>query len=227
MRPSRALLVALITLTCAIAPSAGALAASIDDDFTALQNIAEGYPPKISTKEEKSEALARYKRVKLQLDKDVKSQPGNKAVILKRAMLESFGHNMDVKGAFEEAEKDFVALLKQDPNFEPAMLPLARMWVNTNPVYAPRAEKLFRAVQCRHGAEPVEEAQRGLFFALYYQGRMTEAKALIEYLSAHWPRNEMYRRLLETTNAVLAKQGVKDAKPEGGAHSQGRLASCE
>jgi hypothetical protein len=206
---------------------ASTLAASVDEDFAALEEIADAFPPKISTKEEKAKALALYSRVKLQFDKDVKGHPGDKQILLKRARLESFGHNLDVKGAFEEAQRDFLALLKQDSNFEPAMLALARLWVNTNPQYAPQAEKLFRAVQCRHGNEPVEEAQRGLFFALYYQGRMLEAKRQIEFLTARWPDNEAYKRLREATSAVLARAGTQD-KPAGGqAPAKDMLATCQ
>jgi hypothetical protein len=98
-------------------------------------------------------------------------------------------------------------VLNTNPSHIPAILELAKLWVNSNPALAPNAEKLFRGAQCYKGNEPLEEAQKGLFFAFYYQGKMKEALMQSEYLKQTWPQNGQYRQLNEMTRAVLSRAG--------------------
>ncbi|WP_163362351.1 hypothetical protein, partial [Klebsiella aerogenes] len=79
------------------------------------------------------------------------------------------------------------------PKHVPALLVLGRLWVNSRPDLAPKAENLFRAAQCFTGEQPLEEAQRGLFFTFYYQGRMQAALQQSEYLVKTWPDDARYR----------------------------------
>jgi hypothetical protein len=85
------------------------------------------------------------------------------------------------------------------------VLELAELWVNSNPALAPKAEQLFRAAQCYSKNKPLERAQRGIFFALYYQGKMNEALAQSDYLIQTWPQSGQYQQLNKMVLGVLAR----------------------
>jgi len=132
------------------------------------------------------------------------------------------GHNLDYPGAWEGATADLTEALKINPNVLPAILALAHLWVNSRPDLAKNAEELFRAAQCNMGEKPLEEAQNGLFFALYYQGRIKEAYSQAQLLKQTWPNNPEYGTLLDTARSVLVKKGER--LPEEPIHSA--LAGC-
>jgi hypothetical protein len=116
------------------------------------------------------------------------------------------GHNFDYPGAWEAAERDLKAVLNVKPAHEGALLELGLLYVGTSPELAPKAEVLFRAAQEAHGKETLEDAQRGLFFAYYYQGKMSDAVAKAEFLTKTWPNVEMYQRLLSMAKEVAARK---------------------
>ena len=136
-------------------------------------------------------------------------------VLFMRGYLQSMGHNFDYPGAWQGATDDLKAVIRAKPDHIDAITTLGRLWVNSNPSLAPEAEKLFRDAQCRNGDKPVEDAQRGLFFAFYYQGKVREALYLSEYLQQTWPHNELYRRFNAMVRAVLLRTENYQAPPPG------------
>ncbi|MBC7952881.1 MAG: hypothetical protein H7Z12_13820 [Rhodospirillaceae bacterium] len=195
--------------------------ASIDKAIAALDRVIGSYPPDIKTDTQKREVIAKYERTKASLDAALAAQPADMDNLLRRANLQTMGHNLDLPGAFKGAEQDYAAILNENPQHERAILGLANMWVNSSPDYAPRAENLFRAAQCLHENVPLEEAQRGLFFAFYYQGRIEDAGRQAEFLAAQWPNVQMYRKLDEMAASVLERQGK--SRHAGGAS---KMVSC-
>jgi tetratricopeptide (TPR) repeat protein len=142
-------------------------------------------------------------------------------LLAERGHLQAMGHNFDHPGAWEGATKDLTAALKINPNDVPALLALAQLWVNSRPDLAKDAEALFRAAQCNTGDAPLEEAQRGLFFALYYQGKIKEAARQAQFLQQTWPENQGYASFVEIGRTALAKKGEQPDAP-----SQSVMASC-
>lgn len=206
----------LIAIAGTTQPYPAAAAENIAPIMDELHQLLDVYPPKITTPEQKTAIQAKYQHVKDVLDQAVSDKPDDIDMLYRRASLQSMGHNLDIRGAYEGAEKDYVSVLKRDPVYEPAILGLARMWVNSSPQKAPAAEGLFRGLQCLHQDIPFEEAQRGLFFAFYYQGRIEEAKRQAEFLVYQWPNVALYHNLDDTVGAVLKRAGKswnKDAKP--------------
>lgn len=88
-----------------------------------------------------------------------------------------------------------------------AILSLANLWVNSRPDLAGRAELLFRAAQCNRGDKPLEEAQRGLFFAFYYQGKFNDAWRQARYLTQTWPEVKNYAQFVEIGAKAAHKKG--------------------
>lgn len=205
----RVRLVALATLLFLVgAPVLAAEWTAIDRALAELDQVIGHYPPAITSDKQLRSVTAQYEKTKATLDKAVAARPNDPDALLRRGQLQAMGHNLDVPGAFNGAERDFATILNADPTNERAILDLANMWVNSGPEKAPRAEKLYRAVQCLHDAKPVEEAQRGLFFAFFYQGLIEEAKRQAEFLVAQWPEVKIYRDLDGIAGSALERQGT-------------------
>ena len=177
------------------------------DRVKGLEPIIGAHPPNIHSREEFESVKKRYDDLKKELDGHVVASPKDQSLLFMRGYLQSMGHNFDYPGAWQGATDDFKAVLKSNPGDIPALLELGKLWVNSNPALAPDAEKLFRGAQCYKGSEPLEEAQSGLFFALYYQGRLRDALRQSEYLMQTWPHNKGYQSLNEMTRSVLSRNG--------------------
>jgi tetratricopeptide (TPR) repeat protein len=201
----------LCLLSCLSLPFTVAFAASdYAAQIEALEPMIGGYPPNVKDDAELKTVKKAYADLKASLDKDLKARPSDLALLYQRGRLQTMGHNLDLNGAFEGAEKDLQKVIKAEPTHVPALVALGSMWVNANPVLAPKAEALFRAAQCASGAEPLEDAQRGLYFAYYYQGRTKDAFRQIGFLKQHWPDNPTYAKLFEVTLGVLKRGETGD-----------------
>jgi len=182
-------------------------AGSLEERLRALEPMIGHYPAEIKDRNGARLIKAQYEALKKDLDAALSSLPKDEHLLYQRGYLQSMGHNFDYPGAWEGATADLSAALKINPNDVPAILALAQLWVNSRPDLAKNAEELFRAAQCNMGEKPLEEAQRGLFFALYYQGRIKEAYGQAQYLRRTWPHNPAYGSLADTAGAVLQKKG--------------------
>jgi len=220
-RRRAAILAGLFFLWGALAAHAFA-AGSLEERLRALEPTIGHYPAEIKDKNGARSLKAQYEALKKDLDAALSSRPKDEKLLYQRGYLQSMGHNFDYPGAWEGATADLTAALKINPNDVPAILALARLWVNSRPDLAKNAEALFRAAQCNMGEKPLEDAQNGLFFALYYQGKIKEAYSQAQFLTLAWPDNPAYGRLLETARSVLLKKG--EPLPEEPIRSA--LASC-
>ncbi|MBI5163856.1 MAG: hypothetical protein HY985_08130 [Magnetospirillum sp.] len=199
--------VLLLALVPAPSPSRAADWTAVDQALGALEPVIGHYPPDIASEAQKRAIMAKYRTAKAALDKELAGRPSDLDALHRRARLQVMGHHMDLPNAFKGAERDFAVILDANPTHERAILDLANLWVNTGPQYAPKAEMLYRAVQCLHDTEPQEEAQRGLFFSFYYQGRIEEAKRQTEFLVARWPDEKNYRTMDDMVGSVLERRG--------------------
>lgn len=196
---SRLLLVIAIILS--FLPSAYATEPLMDRIKT-LEPIIGAHPPNIRSQEEFDAIKTQYTDLKSELDTLLVARPADQELLFMRGHLQSMGHNFDYPGAWQGATNDLKTVLDANPAHIPALLELAKLWVNSDPSLASNAEKLFRGAQCYQGSEPLEEAQQGLFFAFYYQGKMKEASRQSEYLKATWPLNAQYQQFYEITHAT-------------------------
>jgi len=205
-----------MALVIVVIASASAVAVeSLTDQIKSLEPIIGSFPPNINNEKEANAVKKRYEAIKTELDTLLVKSPYNKDLLFMRGHLQNLGHNFDYPGALQGATDDLRALLKANPDHIPGIIELANLWVNSDPKLAPNAEQLFRGAQCYYGNQPLEVAQRGVFFALYYQGKMKEAFKQSEYLKKTWPQNAEYERLSEMTRNVLirANQGTNIAEP--------------
>lgn len=202
----------IFVATLAFTSNAGATE-SLMNQIHSLEPIIGGFPPNIKSEEDANSVKKSYAQIKSELDALLVAHPQDQDLLFMRGHLQSMGHNLDLPDAYQGATDDLKALLTANPAHIPGMLELAELWVNSNPALAPNAEVLFRAAQCSKGNEPLEEAQSGLFFAFYYQGKMNDALRQSEYLKQTWPQEERYQRLNKMVQSVLARSGKTKALP--------------
>ncbi len=182
-------------------------AESRSDLLNGLEPIIGAYPPNINGEDELASVKSRYEKLKVELDSAIEASPKDEKLLFERAHLQSMGHNFDYPGAWQGSTDDFKAILTIDPAHIGALVGLGSLWVNSDQSLAPKAEGLFRAAQCYTGKEPLEAAQRGLFFALYYQAKLQDAYRQSVFLVKTWPENEDYQRANEATREVLEGSG--------------------
>lgn len=185
---------------------------AIKTQITALSDNLGNFPAQFKDAQEAARIASRYKTIKTSLDKLLEKNPNDEELLFYRGKLQNMGHNADYQGAWQGATDDLAKLLKINPSNIPALLLLANHWVNSEISFAPKAEKLYIAAQCYHGVEPLEEAQRGLFFALYYQGKLQDAVRQAKFLTDKWSEIPEYKTLFSMTLDVLAKKHPIEAK---------------
>jgi tetratricopeptide (TPR) repeat protein len=198
---------------------------AIDTQINALSNNLGGFPAQFKNDQEKASVTSKYKSIKASLDKLLEKNPNDEQLLFYRGKLQNMGHNADYKGAWQGANDDLVKLLKINPSNVPALTLLANHWVNSEIGFASRAEKLYIAAQCYHGDEPLEEVQRGLFFAFYYQGKIQEAAKQARFLTDKWSEIPEYKTLSSMALEVLAKKHLAEAKKISGS-SPKTMISC-
>ena len=181
-----------------------ARAASADQLIKELQPYIGAYPPDFGTKT-KQDVEKQYDAAKKQLDAAVATAPGKLEPLFQRGRLQSMGYNMDKAGALKGAEDDFLTVLEKKPRHEGALVELGSLYVNSDPAMLPIAGGLFRSAQTAHGKEPLEGAQRGLYFTCHQQGKMKEALAQAELLTRTWPNIPLYATFVELTRGMISR----------------------
>jgi hypothetical protein len=193
---------------------------SFMDRLRALEPVIGHYPVEFKGGKDRAAVKSRYETLKRDLDKALAARPGDEKLLAQRGYLQAMGHNFDYPGAWEGATGDLTAALGKNPNDVFAILALANLWVNSRLDLAPKVEALYTAAQCNVGDRPLEEAQRGLFFAFYYQGKFQDAYRQALYLTKTWPEHKGYPTLVE-----LGRKGGGDKAPM--AEAAPAMTTCE
>ncbi len=196
----------IVCCVIALLLSMNCFAVEVDQSISELEKYIGGYPPNIDSETTKKHVVSLYESTKAELDKQLAKQPKSEALLFQRGNLQSMGHNMDYQDAWKGAEADLKLLLTLNPNHIAGVLELGNMYVNTGPEYSEKAMNLFIAAQCLSGSEPNEVAQRGLFFAFYYQGKIPAAYKQLQILNKYWPGNETYQHLEKMTWERFSKE---------------------
>lgn len=168
-----------------------------------LEFVIGSWPPDINSEEEFAEVEAKYEQAKRALDEQIARAPEDVELLFKRGRLQSMGHNLDLADAWQGAESDLLSVLDMQPEHQSAMVELGALYVNSDITLAPKAEEYFNRAQALHGDEPLEGAQKGLFFCYYSRGRFAEAREKAEYLVASFPDVEVYKSLLRISQKVV------------------------
>jgi len=174
-------------------PELKAIDSQIDNFYQSL----DGFPPHFENDAQKQKTEANLKSTLKILNDLAQKYPDNLKIETRLGECYRMAHNLDWKGAWEDSERHLKKAISIKPQEPYPHLILARLYVNTDPRFAPAAEKEFHKVLELSGGKAglEEDAHRGLFFANYYQGKMKEAVAEADlYLKSH-PENVEIKKL--------------------------------
>jgi tetratricopeptide (TPR) repeat protein len=88
----------------------------LDEIISDLSYHAKNYPPKFDSENDKNRASKDVKTLSRMLDILVKSPKANPNLLRRSGLLNSIGHNLNIRGAAQKADRDYRNLLAQKPN---------------------------------------------------------------------------------------------------------------
>jgi tetratricopeptide (TPR) repeat protein len=194
MRPLFAtVLVATICCSCATLDSEKAPPSStrrvpniaeIDSKLAALRPVLRGYPPNISSAEQRRQIERRWHEAEEALERFDEAHPNQSPVEYRMGELYRFGDNLDIKGAADKCVAHLQRAVELQPDFAEAYLELGIFYTDSGPRWASLGEaNLKKAIELSRPT-PVPRAWRALSLAYYYQTKFTEAVGAADrYLS--------------------------------------------
>jgi tetratricopeptide (TPR) repeat protein len=176
-------------------------ASPMEKDLRELFTIADSYPTRAKTPEEKAHALALWQSVEARLTKELEASPHDFDLELWLGDCYRMGHNLDVKGALEKA----VLHLKEAARLRPdSPLPLTQL----GELYAAAGQPaeaeapLLQALKLS-GDKPPAAIHRYLAFTYYQLGQFDKVVAQAnEYLKTD-PDSQLIKLLKERSEAAL------------------------
>jgi tetratricopeptide (TPR) repeat protein len=158
--------------------------AALEKELSALRPVLDGYPPNAKSKEDLESVKRDWEKAEKELLSVRNDFPRSAETERLIGELYRFGHNMDLDGAWTKSESHYKRALDLSPWSISSLVGLGALYVNTGFEHAAKAEALFReALRISSWDEPSADAYSGLFFAYYYQGRLSDAiNAADEYL---------------------------------------------
>ncbi len=155
----------------------------LDTQINALYPKLGSYPPDVKDDSELKQVKNDWQTAVSEGENLVKEVPEKDQAYVHYQLGELYrlGHNLDAPQAFENSEKNLLLSINEDPNLIEAKFSLGSLYVNTSPQFAPKAEQLFlEALAQAKGNNDLLRAYDGLFFAYYYQGKLSQAKIYVD-----------------------------------------------
>lgn len=162
-----------------------------------------GWPPNAQVATELSETKMLWQQDCTHAEALLQEHPSSLQAMLILANLLRMGHNIDIAGAAQRAEALFKKVLAADPKNHQAMLSLARLYLNTNPQFAPEAERLLLDAESLVSPTLTPEIHRGLAFANLDQAKHEQAVCYFE-------------KYLQSTSTDKMTKGLCDYLKSGG-----------
>ncbi len=107
------------------------------------------------------------------------------------------GHNLDVAGAGEEADRQLQKCLKLFPNSLSCHRVAGYFYLAIHPSFAPKGEFSLRRLKVLLAPKVDSEVERGLAFAQVYQGKKAEAIKQIDYYLTIQPDDKWMRSIVD------------------------------
>jgi len=158
----------------------------LDAEIDGLAPYLGGYPPQLQDDAERQRVTAQWRRAVTQCGTLLQQYPDDAALTWRAGVLSQMGHNLDIQGAWQQAERHFKRTLALNPKSVDAHLSLGFLYVHTHPKYALPAERAFTRALALAKDTPLPDAHFGLTFAYYYQAKFRDAVREAEvYLALH------------------------------------------
>lgn len=174
-----------------------------EERLPAFDLLIGGWPPNAQVATELSATKMLWQQDCTDAEALHQDHPSSLQAMLILANLLRMGHNIDIAGAAQRAEALLKNVLASDPNNHQAMLYLARLYLNTNPKFAPAAERLLLDAESLVSPTLTPEIYRGLAYANLYQEQNEQA---IFY----------FEKYLQCTSTDKMTKGLCDYLKSGG-----------
>lgn len=156
-----------------------------------------GYPPRLKDAADRLSTYERWSKVlvaalALRAESGYSEKSATALIALYRQ-----GHNLDVSGSAERAHAELEEALKAFPDSIPINLQASFFYLQINPKYAPRGEKILLHLRELLGSDQNWDVEKGLVFGYLYQERLKEAQAQVEHCLTLRPGDKMMLSLRE------------------------------
>jgi hypothetical protein len=153
---------------------------SISYRIDSLLPYLSGYPPMLKDSMEYVKVKADFYRISNQLEAIKYKKEYEYKINYLKGKLWYLGHNMDIDSAWIRSEKYLLAAIEKEPKNPEAINEIATLYVNTGFETQSSAEKWFRELSKCNELKYKYEANKGLAFSFYYQGKMDSSKVYSE-----------------------------------------------
>lgn len=149
--------------------------ATLDTEIAVLDQKLGAYPPRIDSDAEREETMKQWSAAVNRATALSNAYPDNAEVLLRAGNLFRQGHNLHIEGAAVLADRSFQKCLALQPNHVECHYSLARLYIASDPRFAPSAETHLLAAKNLIAPHVRPEIEQGLAFAYFAQGKNVEA----------------------------------------------------
>ena len=187
-----------VAIAAGVAGAAVPPVSQLEKDLKELSRVADGYPPRVKTPEERAQAQAVFRSAEAHLVKDLQESPHNPALELWLGETYRMGHNLDVEGAWDKAVLHLKEAKRLMPDNVLPPLQLGKLYAASG--HPAEAEpQLLQALKLGGGIQ----ARYYLAFTYYQLGQYAKVVAQAdEYLKTD-PNSEFIKNLKERSGAAL------------------------
>jgi len=208
------LLVLALPVSCAVhnrlratpAPDANRLA-RVDAQLDALRPILRGYPPNVTSAEQRQDVTRQWEETEADLKSLLESDPDNPQLQWRIGELYRFGHDLDVPGAGAQCVSHLERAIAMKPDYVDAHLELGIFYTKAGLKWAPLGEANLKKAIALSAPTPLPRAWRVLTFAYYYQGRFAESAGAADQYLTMSPDDDDLRKMKK-----LAEQAAASGK---------------
>jgi tetratricopeptide (TPR) repeat protein len=179
----------------------------LDVEIDDLATYLGGYPPQLKDNAERQSVTAKWRRAIKKFGTLLQQYPDEAEIMWRMGVLYHMGHNLDIKGAWQQAERHLKRALTVNPQSVDAHMRLGFLYVNTHPRYAAAAESAFKEALALAKDTSLADAHLGLTFAYYYQAQFQDAVREAEAYLALYPDNAAMKNLRDIALERAKKAG--------------------
>jgi len=170
---------------------------AITEVAVGLESVLGGYPPRLKGPEDRANTYAKWSEAVQALDSFTETEKQSENVLVVQARLFRQGHNMDVSGCGERAQKVIKLALEKHPQSVPVNFQASYFYLQIDPKYAPEAEKALLRLRQLLGTKQNLEVERHLLFAYIHQEKVKDAKKQVDHCLSLAPNDSMFLKFRE------------------------------
>ena len=149
-----------------------------------LNRYLGSYPPRFRDVEEREEIYKKWLDIQSDVVAHNRNAGDTEKSLLFMAEIHRQGHNMDVRGAAEKADKALSLCIEKFPNSKPCHLSATYFYLSIGPNYLNKAKSSLEKLRELYAPENNPEVEAGyVFFYMYSRDKESALKQIDSYLS--------------------------------------------